>query len=364
MTTQPTPISHFYVKRDNLQQWQVAETAVFPTDLPPNQLLIAIDAFAFTANNITYAALGDALAYWQFFPAPDGWGCIPVWGFGDVVASTHPDVAVGERFYGYYPMASHVVVQPGKVGRGGFTDVTPHRVHLPVVYNQYSRTSSDPAYRADQESLQMLLRPLFMTSFLIDDFLADNALFGAEQVVLTSASSKTALGTAFLLAQRDNLAVIGLTSPANVAFVQSLGCYDVVLPYAQLATLDNTRPTVTVDFAGNGRLLHQLHHHFSDQLRYSSLVGVAHWDQRGGGRDLLGPAPVVFFAPAQVQKRSQEWGPAELQTRFATVWQPFTTAMSNWLTITHGRGSEAVATVYVGVLNGRSSPDQGHILSL
>ena len=43
---------------------------------------LAIVSFALTANNITYAAFGDAMNYWQFFPVPgdDGaaWGCIPV----------------------------------------------------------------------------------------------------------------------------------------------------------------------------------------------------------------------------------------------------------------------------------------------
>ena len=52
-----------------------------------------VDRFAFTANNITYAVLGDELKYWQLFPAPEGFGNIPVWGFGEVIASKHPAIA-------------------------------------------------------------------------------------------------------------------------------------------------------------------------------------------------------------------------------------------------------------------------------
>ena len=95
-----------------------------------------------------------------------------MWGFAKVVQTLHPGVAVGERLYGYWPMASHAVLQPDRLSEAGFSDAAPHRASLHAVYNQYLRCSGDPGYRADQEAQQMLLRPLFTTSFLIDDFLA------------------------------------------------------------------------------------------------------------------------------------------------------------------------------------------------
>ena len=58
----------------------------------------------------------------------------------------------------------------------------------------------------------MLLRPLFFTSFLLDDQLADDGLVERGPIVISSASSKTALAAAFLLTQRDGVEVIGLTS--------------------------------------------------------------------------------------------------------------------------------------------------------
>ena len=62
----------------------------------PGQVLVRIDRFAFTANNVTYGVAGDMLNYWSFFPAEEGWGRIPVWGFGDVVRSSH-DAVGGEH---------------------------------------------------------------------------------------------------------------------------------------------------------------------------------------------------------------------------------------------------------------------------
>ena len=91
----------FVVARDDLQQCKSIETELPDVAaLPSDALLIRIDRFAFTANNITYAVLGDELKYWQLFPAPQNFGNIPVWGFGDVIASKHPNVAEGERLFG------------------------------------------------------------------------------------------------------------------------------------------------------------------------------------------------------------------------------------------------------------------------
>lgn len=199
-----------------------------PEALAEGQALLAVGEFALTANNVTYAALGDALRYWEFFPAGEGLGIVPVWGFAEVLASRCPGVEPGERFYGYYPMASHLLVAPAQVRGSGFVDASEHRRNLPSVYNQYLRCSSDPLYRASDEALQMLLRPLFTTSFLLDDFLAEHAFFGATDLLLSSASSKTAIGLAFLLqrnrAQRgQDYRIVGLTSAGNRAFVEGLG---------------------------------------------------------------------------------------------------------------------------------------------
>ncbi|WP_446000185.1 DUF2855 family protein [Pseudomonas aeruginosa] len=258
-----------------------------PEALAEGQALLAVGEFALTANNVTYAALGDALRYWEFFPAGEGLGIVPVWGFAEVLASRCPGVEPGERFYGYYPMASHLLVAPAQVRGSGFVDASEHRRNLPSVYNQYLRCSSDPLYRASDEALQMLLRPLFTTSFLLDDFLAEHAFFGATDLLLSSASSKTAIGLAFLLqrnrAQRgQDYRIVGLTSAGNRAFVEGLGCYDEVLAYDRLDALDASGDALSVDFAGNGALLGQLHQRLGDRLRYSCLVGAAHWDQRGG----------------------------------------------------------------------------------
>jgi hypothetical protein len=360
----------FLVRKDQLSRAEL-RTASAPA-LDAGQVRLRVDKFALTANNITYAAFGDAMNYWGFYPAEDGWGRIPVWGFAEVIESRCSGIAVGERFYGYYPMSSTVVLQPTRLSTAGFADGAAHRAALHAVYNSYLRCSSDPFHTAQTEDQQALLRPLFITSWLIDDFLADNAFFGASDagdgiVLLSSASSKTAWGTAFMLAQRKGIELVGLTSAANVDFCKSLGCYHRVLDYGQLDQIAADTACVYVDFAGNAALRKDIHTRFAN-LKFSSSIGGTHVDQLGGARDLPGPRPTLFFAPAQIKKRSGEWGADVLGQRLLQAWQAFLGAASNpavpWLVVKHHRGPQAVTAAYADVLAGRGDPRLGHMLSL
>lgn len=360
-----TPLD-LLVRKDQLATTRLRSTDDAP--LADGQIRVRVDAFALTSNNITYAAFGEAMNYWQFYPTgEDGWGIVPVWGFGTVTQSLHPGVALGERLYGYWPMASHAVLSPSRLSESGFADGAPHRAGLHAVYNQYLRCSADPFYTADTEDVQALLRPLFITSWLIDDFLADNDFFGASTMLLSSASSKTAYGTAFQLIQRPDIEVVGLTSAANVGFCQSLGCYSRVLSYDQLDRIAAEAAYVYVDFAGNAELRRAIHIRFA-QLKYSCSIGGTHVKQLGGAKDLPGPRATLFFAPAQIKKRHGDWGPAEFGQRLVQAWQAFsakvTDAKSAWLTVEHHHGPEAVQAAYAQVLAGRGDPRLGHVLSL
>ena len=356
--------SDFLVSRSDLRQCRLTDNEKAP-EVHPGQVLLHVDKFAFTANNITYAVFGDAMAYWAFFPAPEGWGRIPVWGYADVVRSRHDAIREGERIYGYVPMSTQFVLQPDRVSEGRLVDAMPHRRQLPAAYQDYLRVGTDAAQRPF-ENHQALLRPLFSTAFLIDDFLSDNNLFGARRVVLSSASSKTSLGLAHLLRLRrpGGGEVVGLTAAGNIAFCESTGYYERVLNYDALSQLSAETPTVFVDMAGNGKLLHDIHHHFRDNLKYSCMVGGTHWEKRETQHSLPGAKPTFFFAPTQLQKRVKDWGGPGLMQRIGDATRGFIPTTQSWLKIIHGRGAAAVESVYRETLEGRVPPEQGHILSL
>jgi hypothetical protein len=366
-STENTKAVDFVVERGNLRHCRFVP-APPPDDieLHSGQVLLRVDTFAFTANNVTYAVAGDMMSYWSFFPAEPGWGRVPVWGFADVIRSNHEGMAGRERVFGYFPMSTHLVVLPDHVGRNGFVDASPHRQPLPVVYNQYTRVANDPSYAAALEDQQMLFRPLFMTAFLLDDFIADNGFFGARAVVIASASSKTAFGLAFLLHRnrRADCEVTGLTSARNAAFVKGLGCYDRVVTYEEIRSLPPQVPIVFVDMAGDGSIMSALHHQYGDNVRHSCIVGMTHWERRAREGDLPGAQPTLFFAPTHLQKRREEWGADGLAQRYGAAWGQFVAFAQDRIRVVRGRGPAAVERVYLATVEGQTRPDEGHILSL
>ncbi|NML42981.1 DUF2855 family protein [Ramlibacter sp. G-1-2-2] len=350
------------VRKDRLAEAKLATTE--DQRLAPGEVRVRIESFALTANNVTYAAFGAAMHYWDFFPvAEEGWGVVPVWGFGTVVHSQCPGVAVGERLYGYWPMASAVVLQPQRLTENGFDDGSAQRAPLPAVYNRYMRCNRDPFHAVGSEDLQSVLRPLFTTAWLLDDFLADNDFFGARTILFSSASSKTAWGTAFHLRQRPGLTLVGFTSAPNRAFCDSLGCYERVLAYQQLAQAEGDMPCVYVDFSGDAGFRATVHRHFP-QLRYSSAVGGTHVGHLGGAGELPGPRPTLFFAPEQVRKRQQDWGAAEFGKRAVEGWQAMVSQASGKITLQHHAGSEAALRAWHRMANGDTDPAVGHIVSM
>lgn len=345
------------------------DTVSMPLPLQAGEVVFRLDCFALTTNNLTYAAFGDSMHYWDLFPTGEaGWGQIPVWGFGDVVLSSAEGIAVGERFYGFFPIASHLKVRATRVKPHGFSDAAEHRQTLVPVYNHYQRCSADPAHQPGLEHPLLVVRPLFTTSFVCADFLADQALFGAQQVVISSASSKTAYGTAHCLGAHPGITRIALTSPRHRDFLRSLGCYDRVLGYDELASLPATTPTLYLDFAGSPDVRAQVREHFGPALVYDCVVGSANPSGEATGVRWPDPRPTFFFAPTQIQKRRADWGAEGFEQRLQAAQTRFLRTISDphqpWMQIRHGQGFAAASEVIAELQAGRADPRTAHVVSL
>jgi len=335
--------------------------------LADGQVRLAVRRIALTTNNITYALFGDRMQYWQFFPSGQAdWGIVPVWGFADVAESRAEGLSVGERVYGYLPLAAELVVQASSRSKGAFTDEAPHRAGLAAVYNRYRRCAADPSYREAEENTVMVVQPLFATAFLLADFLHEHGYFGARQVVLSSASSKTAYATAWCLRELHGVQVVGLTSPGHVDFVQSLGAFDRVSTYDAVESLDASVLTVFADFSGSAEQRLRLHRHFGDALRHSAVIGATQFS--AGARDvaLPGAKPAFFFAPEQAQRRIETWGAAQLQQRAGASQRRFLERaldpQTPWLRIVEHQGLESAIGVLRSLAQGGVDPRLGHAI--
>lgn len=350
------------IDRSDLAQSRIVERDSAP--LGEGEVRLRVDSFSVAANNVTYAVAGDAFQYWNFFPASDGQGVVPMWGHATISDSNHPDLAVGERVYGYLPMGEELVVQPTGVTPGGFSDSAAHRQPMSPFYNQYARLANDPEHDPAREAERMLFGPLFKTGFLIESFMRGEGWYGAQQAVLTSASSKTAMALASVMrAKSPGVRRIGLTSPGNVDFVRGGGFYDEVLPYDAINQIA-CNASVSVDFAGNANVLHAIHTHLGDALRYSCTVGATHVGQGFGGpeRSMSGPTPTLFFAPTHAMEAIQKVGAKAFGQDVAESWRTFVGEAGSALRIDERQGLEAARDAFAQTLAGRADPAVGIIV--
>ncbi len=351
------------VRKDEWSKTRVVEETL-DTALADGEVLFKVDRLALTANNISYAATGDSLGYWGFFPAREGWGRIPAMGWGEVITSAHPDIPVGDRAWGWFPYSTHLKILAGKVSAGSFADVSPQRAEYAPVYAQFDRASANPLYEQSREDQDSLLRGLFTTSWLVEDFLEVNAFFGAAACLITSASSKTSIALGHSVHKRGRLTAIGVTSQRNAAFCENLGCYDKVIQYENVASLDSSIPVVMVDMAGSAAVISDVHHHFGENMKHSCRIGATHYDETGPVNELPGAQPEFFFAPSHVKSRSAELGAKEFMARLGAAYVDFRRFSDKWLRIERSYGPQAAAAVYKAVLAGKTDPATGQVISM
>ncbi len=305
-------ITTLEVRKDDLSDARlVTEEA---PELQPGQVLFEVERFGLSANNVTYGALGDRLGYWRFFPASeDGWGRIPAWGY-----ARHDDL----RLFGYVPMASHVVLTLDDK----LVETSERRAGLPKAYNVYARDS-------DGGDAELLLRPLYITAFLLDEALGEQK----RPVIVSSASSRTALGLARLRAERGTR-VIGLTSARNRAFVERLDVYEAVATYDEPPSGEGA---LLVDIAGSRPI----------EADETIVVGATHHDALAG----VAEGATVFFAPAELRNRR-----AAVERDFPGAFTRLVEWSEAWLELKGGEPLDA----YRAVAAGEAPPDEGFILTL
>jgi len=358
------------VNLDDFRQASIRTS--FPVDemqLDNGEVMIAIDRVALTANSVSYALAGRSglMRFLDVFPAPEGEGRIPCWGYGEVVFSKHPEVNVGDRVYGFFPVSSHIIVSATAVTAAQFTDGQECRKVIAPFYSEYQYTRAQPGYNPELDSLVALFQPLFMTSFLLENYLIDHDFYGADQIVVTSASSKTAMGFGYLLKKNHSrhCTSVGLTSPGNLAFVKSLNCFDQVLSYEEIEQIDANASIALFDVAGNADVQRKVHSRMGEKILYSGGVGKTHWDNQTSqsSNTMPGPAPVFWSGPDQLMKMRSELGEAGFMTTAQISMQDFLATAMTWIKLDVTTGDEDVKNRFISFLDGGVGADEGCILS-
>jgi hypothetical protein len=241
-------------------------------------------------------------------------------------------------------MGGELVLTPRDADERGMLEGSARRAELPEVYNRYRCAAPGP-----RDDAAMVLQPLFLTSVLLARSLA-----GAERVVFSSASSKTALGTAYLLS-RAGVEVAGITSAT--AFVAGLGVFREIVGYDAIDELGPGRATF-VDLAGDPEVRAAVHRQLGEELEANVLVGATHVDaaRPASDRPLPGPEPTFFFAPDHLRGGIDREALASLGE--LVEWSAV------WLEVERRDGADAVLAAWAEALGGLLPPAKALSLAL
>lgn len=342
-------------RKDDLSVHELAPAT--KVELRDGQVRLAVEKFALTMNSVTYARLGSgAMPFWSAFPAPAGYGRVPVWGFVRVEESRHPGIAVGQRYFGFVPMSTHHVVAAEPTARG-FLDAEPGREFLPIWYRTF-QPAAEPDALDDRRTV---FRPIFPASFHLAEYLTGLEARGVKSVLVSGASSKTAIGMAALLAGDTDLPIAGLTSTGHVGFVRGLGCYGSAVSYDDLASAEVLAPAVFVDFTGAHRLIGAVHERFAGELGHITLVGYTDPESVQDLPVLSNPEPEFFFAPAVEEETVAAEGEERFFDRYHAVEDRFLAATESWLTVHRHVGPDAIVACFDALLDGPRPPSAADV---
>lgn len=349
--------SIFVVNKEQLEEAKfVKESSPVLTD---GEILLKVEQYYLSSNNITYAVIGEKYKYWNFFPKEEPWGAIPVWAYLSVIESKHPTIEVGECFFGFAPMADSFKVCVGNYTAHGFSDRTAHREGLIALYNYYTKTE---AKQLKQEGIFLLTKITFPTSFLIHFFLEEEAFFDAQQIVITSASSKTALGLAFLLKKYQDKTgkdIIGITASKNKSFVEQSGYYDKVISYTEIKDVLPQKQSVVLDISGNVDVLVNINALLQEDLKHIARIGITDWTANKEFENF--PNAVPFVVGDQYKKMLEKLGPQKTTELLMEEQHSFTASIQKIISLSYIKTVE-LPIFYQKLLKGTTNPKLGYIV--
>ncbi|KAF5367464.1 hypothetical protein D9758_003784 [Tetrapyrgos nigripes] len=372
-----------------------------PTHVPDHHILIRVDRFAFSANNITNQVLAEHPHFRH-----KTHGVLPFWGFATVIKSSHSKIEVGERLLGFFAPTRYLVLPLSDVGEVSMYIPRPHLPADRSIFSKVVRCKSDPAYQPFTEDLMMLYRPLFWASYWCEDWLSCSDYRGnCENLLVSSASSKTGYLFAYCARNADrDIRLIGLTSKKHVSFTKHLGLYDEVYDYDTFLTTKTFqsnpgRKWIYVDVNGNAALTTKIHKHFSSDytgtLAASISLGLATkspivaWEQQLALDAQLGADPTLepnfhvmgqksscandpdiwpqreqFFTPEWLAVRKKQMDPTEICALAKSEWSRLVQDCQGWVEMEQVYGIDGVVKAYERILHGDVAPDKGLIWSL
>jgi len=283
-------------------------------------------------------------------------------------------VKIGQRLYGYLAMSRYLILQ---------LDPQTNRYHVNIAlgdfpkdrrpYKQLNICENDPMYRLDREDETMLYRPLFWTAYWFEDYLNEHKYRGARNILVSSASSKTAFALAYNIGVRKkhsrgslDVNVVGLTSASNAPFTRGLNLYDSVLTYEDIPTLGSTGSWIYVDVSSSPSLMAKIEHQLAPILTITLGSTTPNeqnakllWNSYQKTANHEG-----FFMPEWLAIRVKQLTISQITSMQSAAWNGLMENCTSWVSMDKSSGGRAVLEAYKKTLGGHIGPDKGQVFTL
>lgn len=233
----------------------------------------------------------------------------------------------------------------------------------------------------------MLYRPLFWTSMWAEDWLFTAPQIpynGATNILISSASAKTAFCLAYIVQKRGHpgVKVTGLTSKGNLAFTKGLGLYDTVFPYDCVEeSVSNSQGTwIYVDITGNDSLNSRVSKALGSRVVRNISLGVTNLSPSAQSNYVMPVSGVtkssntlfstqsapleLFFMPEWLAERRRSLGASGISEMQYTAWTALMRDCTAWVKMERTWGAKGVWRRYAEVVKGRVGPEKGMVWSL
>merc|ERR1719188_1654307 len=220
---------------------------------------------------------------------------------------------------------------------------------------------------AHLEDWKAVTKELYTMAFYMDEqLLVDTGMFNS--VLISCASSKTALALAYCLRMRDMRCVAGLTSQEHLEFVKSTDLYHEVYTYDNLSSLSSQNQIVYMDFKCDEALREEIGQMLGTNLMYTLKIGPSVFQKKAKDQmfEKRHGKQAVFDEASWRERRKMvaEVTKTDRNDRLKYSQTAFIERLQRSVKLRHVSGSEAFAQMYERVYCNESSPAEAHVCSL
>lgn len=97
-------------------------------------------------------------------------------------------------------------------------------------------------------------------------------------------------------------------------------------------------------------------------MKYTSNVGLTHWDEPRSLEGINKERSHQFFAPSVIQDRIKEWGAENFSKRSTDYVMKTSAKSSAWLKVKEIENVKGLSEIYADVCDGKIPADQGLIV--